>query len=39
MIEFYTLLMSKNDEELERLNFAREEIYEGIEDIKEYFIN
>lgn len=38
VIEFYTMLMNKSDEELKDLNFSKEEIYEGIEDIKKYII-
>lgn len=36
VIEFYTMLMSKSDEELEKINFTKEEIYDGINDIKKY---
>lgn len=38
VIEFYTILMNKSDEELNNLNFSKEEIYDGIEDIKKYMI-
>lgn len=38
VIEFYTMLMNKSDEELKDLNFSKEEIYDGIDDIKKYII-
>lgn len=31
---FYTTLLSKSDEELQKANFSREEIYMGLKDIK-----
>ncbi|MCC0646107.1 MULTISPECIES: DUF6483 family protein [unclassified Clostridioides] len=33
-IEFYTMLMEKTDEELESMNFSKQEVYQGIEDIR-----
>ena len=33
-IEFYTMLMEKTDEELEAMNFSKQEVYQGIEDIR-----
>lgn len=38
VIEFYTMLMSKSDDELEKINFSKEEIYDGINDIKKYIV-
>ncbi|RDY29009.1 hypothetical protein CHL78_003560 [Romboutsia weinsteinii] len=34
VIDFYSMLLDKSDDELSSLNFSKEEIYEGIEDIK-----
>jgi hypothetical protein len=36
-IDFYNLLLEKSDEELKEANFTREEIYQGIEDLKVYY--
>lgn len=36
-INFYNLLLEKSDEELEKGNFSREEVYQGLEDIKDIF--
>ena len=33
-IKFYNLLLEKTDEELMKMNFSREEIYQGMEDLK-----
>lgn len=33
-IDFYNLLLQKSDEELNSRNFSRQEIYQGLEDIK-----
>jgi hypothetical protein len=33
-LSFYNLLLEKNDKELEEGNFSREEIYQGLQDIK-----
>jgi hypothetical protein len=33
-INFYNLLLEKTDKELEEKGFTREEIYQGLEDIK-----
>lgn len=33
-INFYSLLLEKSDEELVKGNFSREEVYQGLEDIK-----
>ncbi|WP_042271675.1 DUF6483 family protein [[Clostridium] dakarense] len=38
VIEFYTMLMNKSDEEFKEFKFSKEEIYDGIEDIKKYII-
>lgn len=32
--DFYNLLLKKSDEELLKSNFSKEEIYQGLEDIK-----
>lgn len=37
-IEFYSSLLKKSDEELDKSNFPRKEIYRGLEDIKKYII-
>lgn len=34
-VNFYNLLLEKSDEELEKGNFTREEIYQGLQDIKQ----
>lgn len=36
-INFYNLLLEKSDEELENANFTREEIYQGLHDIKKLY--
>ncbi len=33
---FYNLLLKKSDEELLKNNFSKEEIYQGLEDIKKF---
>jgi len=33
-VDFYNLLLEKSDEELANDNFSREEIYQGLEDVK-----
>lgn len=33
-VDFYNLLLEKNDEELERGGFSRKEVYQGLKDIK-----
>ncbi|WAW15509.1 DUF6483 family protein [Peptostreptococcus equinus] len=33
--EFYTMLLEMPEDELEKMNFTREEIFSGIEDVKE----
>lgn len=33
---FYNLLLEKSDEELSNNNFSREEIYQGLEDVKKF---
>ena len=35
-VDFYNLLLEKSDEELEKGKFSREEIYQGLEDIKKF---
>ncbi len=35
-IEFYDSLLEKSDEELNKSNFSREEIYEGLKDIQKF---
>lgn len=35
-VDFYNLLLEKSDAELYSGNFSREEIYQGLEDIKEF---
>lgn len=35
-VEFYNMLLEKNDKELEEGNFSREEIEQGLKDIKKY---
>lgn len=34
--DFYNLLLGKSNEELKKNNFSREEIYQGLEDIKKH---
>lgn len=36
--EFYNSLLKKSDEELCKNNFSREEVYQGLEDIKKFKI-
>jgi hypothetical protein len=36
-ISFYDTLLKKSDEELEKENFSREEIYQGMQDVKNIF--
>jgi hypothetical protein len=36
-IDFYNSLLEKSDEKLEEGNFTREEIYQGLEDIKNMY--
>ncbi len=36
-LDFYNLLLEKSDEELQEENFTREEIYQGLEDIKNIY--
>jgi hypothetical protein len=38
-VEFYNTLLKKNDEELNESNFSREEIYQGLDDIKSFKID
>lgn len=33
-LDFYSLLLEKSDDELKKGNFSREEVYQGLEDIK-----
>lgn len=33
-LDFYNLLLEKSDKELEEGNFSREEIYQGLQDLK-----
>lgn len=35
-VDFYNLLLEKSDKELQEKNFTREEVYQGLEDIKNY---
>lgn len=35
-VDFYNKLLKKNDEELTINNFSKEEVYQGIEDIKKF---
>lgn len=37
-VEFYNSLLKKSDEELNRSNFPRKEVYRGLEDIKKLII-
>jgi len=36
-VDFYNLLLEKSDEELEKANFTREEIYQGLQDLKKLY--
>jgi hypothetical protein len=36
-LDFYDLLLEKSDEELLERNFTREEIYQGLEDIRNIY--
>lgn len=36
-LNFYNLLLEKSDEELEKGNFTREEVYQGLNDVKKKF--
>ena len=38
-VEFYNALLKKSDEELNESNFSREEIYQGLDDIKKFKTN
>lgn len=38
-IEFYDSLLKKTDEELNKTNFSREEIYKELEDIQKFKVN
>lgn len=38
-VEFYNTLLKKSDEELNESNFAREEIYQGLDDIERFKAN
>ncbi|EPY2304528.1 DUF6483 family protein [Clostridium sporogenes] len=38
-VEFYNALLKKSDEELNESNFSREEIYQGLDDIKRFKAN
>ncbi|MFV3010976.1 DUF6483 family protein [Clostridium botulinum] len=38
-VEFYNALLQKSDEELNEGNFSREEIYQGLDDIKRFKTN
>jgi hypothetical protein len=38
-VSFYNLLIEKSDEELEKGNFTREEVYQGLEDIRKIYEN
>ncbi|MCR1935008.1 DUF6483 family protein [Clostridium tepidum] len=38
-VEFYTTLLKKSDEELNECNFSREEIFQGLNDIKMFKTN
>lgn len=37
-VEFYNSLLAKSDEELESNDFSREEVYQGLEDIKKFVL-
>jgi hypothetical protein len=36
-INFYNILLEKSDEELEKGDFSKEEVYQGLQDIKRMF--
>lgn len=36
-VNFYNVLLEKSDEELEKANFTRKEIYQGLQDIKNIY--
>jgi hypothetical protein len=36
---FYNVLLSKSDEELDKANFSREEIFQGLNDMKKFIDN
>jgi len=36
-LDFYKLLLEKSDEELKKGDFTREEVYQGMEDVKKLF--
>lgn len=38
-IEFYNSLLKKSDEELNKSNFPRKEIYRGLDDIKKFKVD
>lgn len=38
-IKFYNMLLEKSDEELNKANFSRDEVYQGISDIKKIIEN
>lgn len=38
-VEFYNALLKKSDEELNEGNFARDEIYQGLDDIERFKAN
>ncbi|EPY2285034.1 DUF6483 family protein [Clostridium sporogenes] len=38
-VEFYNALLKKSDEELNEGNFARDEIYQGLDDIERFKTN
>ena len=38
-IEFYNSLLKKSDEELNKRNFPRKEIYQGLDDIRKFKID
>lgn len=38
-VEFYTTLLKKSDEELNECNFSREEIFQGLNDMKMFKTN
>ncbi|KEI74949.1 hypothetical protein N486_03855 [Clostridium botulinum B2 128] len=38
-VEFYNALLQKSDEELNEGNFSRDEIYQGLDDIKRFKAN
>lgn len=37
--DFYAMLLSKSDDELIKANFSREEIFQGLEDMKKFSNN